>query len=176
VSGRGRSLAIGAALAAGGLVALRHRLRRFGASEAEARSRLAGDELVGSPTFESTRAITIDAPPSAVWPWLVQLGQGRAGLYTYDRLENLFGLGIHSADRIVPELQQLETGDRISLGKGAYLVVHALEPERTLVLLHPDGDWSWSFALEPRDGGRARLIVRNRWTTVRATAAARPGR
>jgi hypothetical protein len=54
-------------------------------------------------------------------------------------------------------------------------VVHALEPERTLVLLHPDGDWSWSFALEPRDGGRARLIVRNRWTTVRATAAARAG-
>ena len=95
------------------------RLRRWGASEEEARRRLPGDELVASPTFASTRAVTIAAPPAAVWPWLVQMGQGRGGLYSYDRLENLFGLDVHSADRIVPELQQLNVGDRISLGKDA---------------------------------------------------------
>jgi hypothetical protein len=80
---------------------------------------------------------------------------------------------MRSADRIVPELQQLEAGDRVSLGKGAYVTVHAVDPERSLVLLHPDRDWSWAFVLQGHDGGRARLLVRNRWTTARAALAER---
>jgi hypothetical protein len=171
---------LAAALAAGAVVvgvaaALDPRLRRWGATQEETRRTLPGDELVADPTFASTRAITIDASPASVWPWLVQMGQGRGGLYSYDRLENLFGLDIHSAGRIVPELQRLEVGDRVSLGKGAYLAVHALDPERTLVLRHPDGDWSWVFVLDPQHGGRTRLIVRNRWTTARASSAVRAG-
>jgi hypothetical protein len=168
-----RILAIGAGLAAAGFVVSRPRLRRFRASEEEARRGLPGDELVADATYVSTRAVTIDAPPASVWPWLVQIGQGRGGMYSYDRLERAFGLDMESADRIVPELQRLEAGDRISLGKGAYVTVHAIDPERSLVLLHPDGDWSWAFVLQGRDGGRARLLVRNRWTTARAAPAER---
>jgi hypothetical protein len=168
--------ALGLLLAASAaIVALGPRLSRWGATEDETSRALPGDELVADPTFASTRAITIDASPASVWPWLLQLGQGRAGLYSYDRLENLLGLDIHSADRILPELQGLEVGDTVSLGKGACLAVHALDPERTLVLRHPDGDWSWVFVLDPQDGGRTRLIVRNRWTTARATSAVRAG-
>ena len=161
------------ALAVSAFVVLAPRLRRWGASEEEARRRLPGDELVASPTFASTRAVTIAAPPAAVWPWLVQMGQGRGGLYSYDRLENVLGLDVHSTDRIVPELQQLNVGDRISLGKDAFLVAQALEPGQALVLLHPDGDWSWAFVLESRNRDRTRLIARNRWTSVRATRAER---
>jgi hypothetical protein len=131
--------------------------------------------VVVRPTFVSTRAVTIEARPAAVWPWLIQLGQGRGGLYSYDRLENLFGLDIHSAARIVPDLQRLEVGDRVSLGKGAHMVVHAVEPERALLLRHPDGDWSWSFVLEPLANGSSRLTVRNRWTIERARPAERLG-
>ena len=166
-------LTILSAVAAGLFVVIAPLLRRWGASEEEARRRLPGDELVASPTFASTRAVTIEAPPAAVWPWLVQMGQGRGGLYSYDRLENVFGLDVHSADRIVHELQQLNVGDRISLGKDAFVVAQALEPGQAIVLLHPDGDWSWAFVLESRNRDRTRLIVRNRWTNVRATAAQR---
>ena len=169
-------LAIALLLAASATVlALRPRLSRWGATTEESVRPLPGDELVVRPTFVSTRAVMIDAPPAAVWPWLIQLGQGRGGLYSYDRLENLLGLDIHSAERIVPELQRLGVGDRVSLGKGAHMVVHAIEPERALVLRHPDGDWSWSFVLEPLANGSTRLTVRNRWTTERARAAERLG-
>jgi hypothetical protein len=173
VSRGSRVLAVGAGLAAAAFVVSRPRLRRWGASEDEARGRLPGDELVGDATYVSTRAVTIDAPPASVWQWLVQIGQGRGGMYSYDRLERAFGLDMESADRIVPELQQVEAGDHISLGKGAYLAVHAVDPERSLVLLHPDGDWSWVFALQAPSGGQARLLARNRWTTVRAAPAER---
>jgi hypothetical protein len=173
VSTRAGRVTILSALAVSAFVVLAPRLRRWGVSEEEARRRLPGDELVASPTFASTRAVTIAAPPAAVWPWLVQMGQGRGGLYSYDRLENVLGLDVHSTDRIVAELQQLNVGDRISLGKDAFLVAQALEPGQALVLLHPDGDWSWAFVLESRNRDRTRLIVRNRWTSVRAKPAER---
>src|SRR5215212_11032129 len=75
----------------------------WGATPDEVERRLPGDELLDPADIVATRAIGIDAPPSAIWPWLVQMGPGRAGAYTYDRIENLFGLNMHSADRIVPE-------------------------------------------------------------------------
>jgi hypothetical protein len=142
---------------------------RWGASDEEVSTPHLGDELVAQATLVSTRAVTIDAPPEDVWPWLVQLGQGRGGFYTYDRLENLFRLDIHSADRIVPELQQLEVGDVVALApSGAGLVVAAVVAGRALVLMHPDGGWTWAFTVGPADDGRARLVVRNRWTTAGA--------
>jgi hypothetical protein len=75
----------------------------WGATAEEAAGPLPGDDLLDPADIVATRAIAIDAPPAAIWPWLVQMGPGRAGAYTYDWIENLFGLNMHSADRIVPE-------------------------------------------------------------------------
>jgi hypothetical protein len=91
-----------------------------------------------------------------VWPWIVQLGQGRAGFYSYDWLENLFAAGMHNADRIMPELQHLEAGDYISLQhNGPYVIVAVIEPERVLVT---EGGWTW--CLHAIDENTTRLIVR----------------
>ena len=134
----------------------------WGATEEEAGRSLPGDELLEDPAVVSTRAITIDAPPSAVWPWLVQMGSGRAGAYTYDWIENLFGLGMHSAERIHPEWQNLAVGDVIPGRESLQgMRVEVLDPERALVIRSEDGTWVWAFVLEDL-GGRTRLLSRNR--------------
>jgi hypothetical protein len=134
----------------------------WGATEEEAGRSLPGDELLEDPAVVSTRAITIDAPPSAVWPWLVQMGSGRGGAYTYDWIENLFGLGMHSAERINPEWQNLAVGDVIPGGESLQgMRVEVLDPERALVTRSEDGTWVWAFVLEDL-GGRTRLLSRNR--------------
>src|SRR5213082_3723487 len=88
----------------------------WGARPDEVSRELPGDELPPGAGIVATRAITIDAPPAAIWPWLVQMGSGRGGAYTYDWIENLFGLGMHSADEILPQFQGLKLGDEIPLG------------------------------------------------------------
>ena len=90
---------------------LRTTVLTWGATPDEAARSLAGDELLAHADVVSTRAVTIDAPPADVWPWLVQMGSGRGGAYTYDWVENLFGLGMRSADTIHPEWQDLGVGD-----------------------------------------------------------------
>jgi hypothetical protein len=94
---------------------LRPWLLRGGATADEATAALPGDDIVARPRTTSTRAVTIAADPADVWPWLAQLGQGRGGMYSYDLLENLFGADIHTADRVMPELQAIKPGDRIRL-------------------------------------------------------------
>lgn len=159
--------------------------RAWGADGREAREPLPGDELVPEVELQTTRAITIAAGVREVWPWLVQMGQGRAGLYTYEWIENALGARIHNLDRIEPALQTLRTGDRIRLtpevylGRipGQYYVVREIRPEEALVLLEelPTGARSsWSFVLRERSG-RTRLIVRGR-TSPPAGAAARIAR
>ncbi|MFN8558501.1 MAG: hypothetical protein U0531_14545 [Dehalococcoidia bacterium] len=125
-----------ATLAAGAyLLGLRRRQLHWGASAAEARAAMPGDELIPRPAWASTRAITIAAPAVAVWPWLVQMGQNRGGLYSFDRLENLAGLDFHSADRIVPEWQQVKVGDPVRFSPDQdTMVIARLEPNRALVL------------------------------------------
>lgn len=91
--------------------------RRWGATDDEVTARVDVDRLVGDPASQVTRAITIDATPDEVWPWLVQIGADRGGFYSYDRLENLFGLGIHSADEIVEEWQSLRVGDVVAANR-----------------------------------------------------------
>ena len=134
----------------------------WGATPEEATRALPGDELLVEADVVSTRAITIDAPAAAVWPWLVQMGSGRGGAYTYDWIENLFGLGMHSADTIHPEWQNLAVGDvipgRASLSN---MRIEVLEPERVLVLRSEDGTWVWAFVLEDL-GRQTRLLSRNR--------------
>jgi hypothetical protein len=155
---------------AAGVMALRETYRRrlrepvltWGATQEEVERRLPGDDLLEDADIVSTRAITIEAPPAAVWPWLLQMGSGRAGAYTYDWIENLFGLEMHSSDRIHPEWQHLEVGDVIP-GKASLpgMRVDALDPERALVTRSEDGTWVWAFVLDAANGG-TRFISRNR--------------
>lgn len=153
---------------------------KWGATGEEVRRPLPGDELVPEPKLTATHAITIRAAREEVWPWLIQMGQGRGGLYSYGWLENLFGLGIGSAERILPEFQNLQVGDILPLAPdGSGPRVEALEPGRTLVL-HGDtrldpkaaplrklrpGDHvnvSWVFALAEAAPGTTRLLERFR--------------
>lgn len=139
----------------------------YGATDEEARRPLPGDDLMAAPSVVSTRAVTIDAAPRDVWPWLVQMGQDRGGLYSYTWIENLFGLDIHNADRIVPAWQDLAVGDTVRLSQKRFaLVVRHLQPQRSLVFEFADGGWVWSFHLEPAGDGSTRLLVRNRWTSL----------
>jgi hypothetical protein len=145
----------------------------WGATPEEAARELPGDDLLASPDIIATRAITIDAPPAAVWPWLVQMGSGRGGVYTYDWIENLFGLGMHSADEILPQFQDLKLGDEYPLGPGRpKMRVEVFEPERALAFRFEDQHWVWAFALFPANGG-TRLLSRNRIATPHASTLTR---
>jgi hypothetical protein len=164
------------------LVALEQLYRRFlrrpvlnwGATAAEASRPIRGDELLEDADIVATRAITIDAPP-AVWPWLVQMGPGRGGAYTYDWIENLFGLNMHSVDRIVPEWQRLAVGDVLRSGPGGPgMRVEIIEPERILSTRSEQGDWVWTFALLPENGS-TRLLSRNRIAMKGGSAGQRLG-
>jgi hypothetical protein len=159
--------AIGSLACAGAIAVLsyplwRPRCLRWGATDEEATTDLPGDELLVDPDVVSTRAIGIDAPSSSIWPWIVQMGPGRAGAYTYDWIENLAGLDMHSADELLPQFQDVSVGDGWRLGvKGPRLEVARLEPDAALVLRSDDGNWVWAFVLVP-DGAGTRLLSRNR--------------
>jgi hypothetical protein len=150
-------------------VLLRPWHRKWGATDDEVARSLPGDDLVSEPSDETTRAVTVDAPSEQVWSWVVQLGQGRGGFYSYTWLENLVGAGIHNVDRILPELQELEEGDSIRMVRENYwlqspitsMTVERIDPDQTLVLQGHDGG-TWTFHLDPIDDETTRLIVRGR--------------
>ncbi len=145
----------------------------WGATAHEAATALPGDDLLPAPDTVSTRAISVEAAPAVIWPWLMQMGPGRGGAYTYDWIENLLGLGMHSADSIAPEFQDLKVGDAQALGvHGPTLRVAVLEPERSLVLRSDDGNWVWAFSLTPDRRG-TRLVSRNRIATPDASSVVR---
>jgi hypothetical protein len=145
---------------------------RWGATDDEVRRAMPGDELVARPTFNATRAVTVEAPASMIWPWIVQSGFGKAGWYTYDLLDNF---GRPSARHIIPEFQHLQAGDLVPMyqgigaPEGVGLKVKAVEPEQW-VLWWDDRtqDTTWTWALEPVDQRQTRLItrvrMRYRWT------------
>jgi hypothetical protein len=156
--------------------------RTWGADTEEVGARLPGDERVPDADLQTTRAITIAAPRNFVWPWLVQMGQGRGGLYTYEWIENALGAQIHNVDRIDPDLQKLEIGDHIRLTPEIYLArvpgqfyrVEEIRLENALVMLQelPTGALSsWSFILRPHAGDHTRLIVRSRTSAAAGFAA-----
>jgi hypothetical protein len=154
-------------------VLLRDRCLTWGATAQEVNRTMPGDELLRDADIVATRGVSIDAPPSAVWPWLVQMGSGRGGAYTYDWIENLLGLGMHSADRVLPEFQHVRVGDSFALGPGRPpMHVEVLEPERSLVFRFDDGTWIWSFGLYPAGSG-TRLVSRSRIATQGASLPAR---
>jgi hypothetical protein len=134
----------------------------WGARPDEVARRLPGDEFLEDADVVATRAITIAAPPSVIWPWLIQMGPGRGGVYTYDWIENLFGLDMHSVDEIVPEWQSMEVGFVWRNPQGSVMRAEIVDPERAIVLRAEDGSWVWAFILVA-EGGHTRLISRNRF-------------
>jgi hypothetical protein len=136
---------------------------RWGATDAEVKKKLPGDELMPHPKWGYTHAVTIKAPVAEVWPWIVQMGQGRAGFYSYEFLENLVGCDIHNADRIIPEFQHLQVGESIKLHPKAPVPVAIVEPSHALVL-HYEAAFSsnWMWVLEKVDEKTTRLI--SRWS------------
>ena len=126
-----------------------------------------GDDLLPTRAGQTTRAVTIGAPPSAIWPWLVQIGYGRAGWYSYDRIDND---GRTSATRIVPELQGLHVGDRIEMVPGMGPTVRWMDPPRFL-LCGGDRD-TWCLGLYPNGDGTTRLVSRWRQAWERGPATA----
>jgi hypothetical protein len=154
-------------------VASRRWHRCWGTAGEETAVSLPGDGLVCGVALQTTRGIDIHARPAKVWPWLVQIGQGRGGFYTYKWIENLLGARIRNLDRIEPHLQQLSVGNEIRLTPEAYLGhipgqccrVMEIRPERALVTLQelPSGGLSsWSFNLRPVGADVTRLLVRGR--------------
>ena len=165
-----------------GLPGAARQLANWGSTGSERAGELPGDELVPGPATATTLATTVDAAPQEVWRWLVQIGQDRGGMYSYDWLENLFGLRIHSADRIREEWQHLAPGDQVRLVRkgwlglkdGLALPVARVDPGRAIVLREqpPAQPWDaiWSFHVVPLGPGRCRLISRARSARPRAAA------
>jgi hypothetical protein len=145
---------------------IRRWMSRWGATPADLSRVMAGDSLLVDPTYSGTMAVTVAAPPEDLWPWLVQIGCQRGGLYSYDWLDRLFGyLDRPSATRILPEFQHLAVGDEIPLGRGPSWPVAVVEPRRALVLdMRNMGgfDWVWQFGLYTVDDKRIRLVSRSR--------------
>jgi hypothetical protein len=149
------------------LAAIRSRHMQLGATGDEASRPLPGDPIVADAQV-STRGITIHAPAAAIWPWLVQMGQDRAGFYSYDVLERLAGAGIHNADHIVPEWQDLKEGDLVRTYRYVKRAeplgwfVESIERDHALVVRSKTSAWSWALVLEPLDGQATRLLARTR--------------
>ena len=156
------------------LYAARRYYRNWGTTKEECRMRLPGDELIGSPAVQSTEGVWIDAPPDAIWPWLVQMGQDRGGLYTFEALENLIALHYRNADQIHPEWQRLQPGELVRLAPTGWLgrrdgvtlqVADVIDKEAIVLRAtgpHLPWDAVWSFHLVPRWEDRCRLLVRTR--------------
>jgi len=160
---------------------LRPRIKAWGFDATESELALSGDELVAEPIAKETRGITIDASPAEIWPWLVQMGYGRGGWYSYEPLDSK----MPSAHEIKPEFQELKVGDQMPTYPGFSFEVKVVEPEQALVLFtdsaqaraqmaenhpeaadkqrdFPDFSASWGFYLEPKGEGKTRLIERFR--------------
>ena len=165
-------------ITAAGFAALHRAGRRWGATDEEFASSMPGDELVASPKTRTMHAITVDARPDVVWPWLVQMGYHRAGWYTYPSVDRyVWHIENPSADTVTHELQALAVGDIVPDGEpgtGFYVVAH-IDPPHALVLRSTSHvppplrgrmwiDWTWAFSVEPQSDRRTRLRVRVRAT------------
>ena len=162
------------------------RKRGWGATRAEAVGALPGDLLVDEPAFQVTRAVTVDAPPASVWPWLMQLGADRGGFYSYEWLENLFRLGIHNTDELVAAWQHRAVGDVVwadAKRRGGWYVVESRSHEALVLQManivagrparrtdKGGFEFLWAFVLQPGTArGTTRLLVRERVAFGRPT-------
>lgn len=168
-----RTMLLAAGVTAAGLQAV-HVRRNWGATPDEVAATLPGDELVPEPADQNTLGISVEASAEDVWAWLVQMGQDRGGMYSYDWLENLLGLDIHTTDVVRDEWQHVAVGDRVVLVPEGYWAIPAgyafrvagVDAPRALVLRQapPEHPWNgvWSFHVVPRGEGRCRLLSRGR--------------
>jgi hypothetical protein len=159
-------------LAAAALVAvIRRSSLRWGATPHERVRALPGDGLMLRAHLQSTRAVTVDAGADDVWPWIAQLGQGRGGFYSYDRLENLLGCDMHSSDVVLPQWQNAVVGDEVRLAPEMPLTVAVADAGHALVLtggiligaVPSPWTFSWAFVLLDAGNGSTRLVVRERY-------------
>jgi hypothetical protein len=136
----------------------------WGASREEVALAMPGDSIVSDPTFNATRAVTIDATPAEIWPWIVQMGYRTAGFYSYDQLDND---GIPSADHLIPERQHLDVGDSIPLTAHDYVTVTAMESDSSMLWEYAGDDtttvFTWAWGLYPREDLQTRLVTRLRY-------------
>ena len=168
-------------------------LQQLGHYQGDCPRYLPGDELLDRPVVRTTEAVWINAPANAVWPWLVQMGQDRGGLYSDETLENLVGLNYHNADRIHPEWQRLAPGDRVRLAPRGWMglrdglaltVAEAVEEQAVMLCAGPPAhplDAVWSFHVVPYWEDRCRLLVRSRtrrrhWADAVAVECAAPAK
>lgn len=155
---------------------------RWGATEEEIAAVFPGDELVPTPLTTYNRAITINAAPEEIYPWIAQMGADRGGMYSYTWFEtNILRCELINADRIHTEWQDIEVGDKMKMcpdenNPPAYEVA-VIKPNRAVVFGHQQGGkWSdvWQFILIPQEDGSTRLVLRSRdakvgliWTMIR---------
>ncbi len=163
------------------LAFLRPWLTDWGATPSEIQRELPGDRLWPHPARAETRAVTIHAPASSVWPWVAQLGRGRGGFYSYEFLENLVGADIHNANRVLLGVREFTAGDtlwmapRDRFGGSGYAWIRIVEPGRAIVVeTHVAGDptpvGTWAFVLGTRGPNLTRFIVRGRSGRAGASA------
>jgi hypothetical protein len=137
----------------------------WGVTEAETKRPMPGDDEVKRPISVSTNAVSIRARAADIWPWLVQMGYRRGGMYSYDRIDRLLGiLDRPSANRIIPEFQHLQVGDVIPMGKPPSWPVKAIEPNKSLLIVirEPGVEVTWCFMLDEIDDKQTRLVLRVR--------------
>jgi hypothetical protein len=135
---------------------------KWGATREDLARSMPGDEIVTRPAFNATRVVTVNAGPADIWPWIVQIGFGRAGWYSYDLFDNL---GRRSSERIVPELQHIKVGDLVPLGpgEGSGMFVKEFVLNRSMLWwTGKDGGTTWAWGLYPTSGGATRLVTRVR--------------
>jgi hypothetical protein len=162
-----------AALTVAAVILLTPQMDRWGATDAELQASFPGDELVPAPLSFVNHAVSISATPEQIYPWLVQMGADKAGLYSYTALETLIACPQTNADRIHEEWQNLQVGDQVKLcpkepGPPPYMVAQLL-PNQAIVLGHQEnGQWVdlWQFVILPQTDGSSRLVLRTRTMAV----------
>ena len=165
----------------------------WGTTPAEVHAALPGDDLFPVYSGEATHAITIQAPPQRVWPWLMQIGQDRSGFYSYSFLENLVGCDMPKVERLIPEWKPRAVGETVwfvtprRYGGQGRMIAAMVQPERSFVMVSAN-DWTrlqagkpaeeafWSFTLEPVGNGQSRLLARVRGRTPPTLASRATGR
>jgi len=159
---------------------LRARRLSWGATDEELECSIPGDNLIPAPRWMATHAITIRASAERIWPWIAQLGQGRGGFYSYQRLENLAGCRIENADRVLSEHQAIAVGDHVKLHvEGPPMVVALVERPHSLVLHGnpadaeggPEIETTWALHVIERSDGTSRLLSRTRYRHGQGLAA-----
>jgi hypothetical protein len=140
----------------------------WGATHREVQQIMVGDGIVMDPTFNATRAVTINASPEQIWPWIIQIGYKKAGFYSYDILDND---GIHSSEDIIPAYQDLQVGDSIPMSRSSFAKVIVLEKNKNMLLRFIwDSEATWAWGLYEKDTNSTRLVTRLRVRTESMTS------